>query len=66
MTDLITLTLPAVYLKNATSCALYIMHNMQVIDIVSFDVVDGQPVLRYRRPALDRIQETGAVHAQNP
>ena len=65
MTDLITLTLPAAWLKDATSCALYVFSGT-AFDVVQFDIVDGQPVLRYPRPALDRIQETGAVHAQNP
>ena len=47
MTPTVTLTLPAAWLRGATSCALYPMAGVQVLDIISFDLIDGQPVLRY-------------------
>ena len=64
MTPTVTLTLPAAWLQGATSCALYTLHNMQVIDIISFDIVDGQPVLRH--PYLTPFQEKGTADAQTP
>ena len=65
MTDLITLTLPAAWLKDATSCALYVFSGT-AFDVVQFDIVDGQPVLRPVPAALEHLRERGAVHAQNP
>lgn len=58
MTDLITLTLPAAWLNGATTCALYPMCGVQVLDIISFDIVDGQPVLRHPPAELAQVQET--------
>lgn len=66
MTDLITLTLPAAWLNGATSCALYLMAGVQVLDIISFDIVDGQPVLRHPPTELAPVQQQGTPHAQTP
>lgn len=63
MTDTLTLTLPAAWLRDATSCTLYPMAGVQVLDIISFDIVDGQPVLRHPPAELDTVQPQGAAHA---
>ena len=65
MTDLITFTVPAVYLNGATSCALYVFSGT-AFDVVQFDIVDGQPVLRPVPAALEHLRQKGAAHAQNP
>lgn len=66
MTPTVTLTLPAAWLKGATSCALYPMVGVQVLDIISFDLIDGQPVLRYPPAELAPSQPQGDPHAQTP
>lgn len=66
VTDLITLTLPAAWLNGATSCALYPMAGTRVLDIISFDIVNGQPVLRHPPADLTLVQQKGTAHAQTP
>ena len=58
MTPTVTLTLPAAWLKDATSCALYVFSGV-AFDIIQFDMVAGQPVLRYPPAALVPAEEKG-------
>lgn len=66
MTRTVTLTLPASWLANADSLALYPMQGVRVLDIISFDLVDGQPVPRVHAPELDPTHPEGDPHAATP
>ena len=64
MTDLVTLSLPAAWLNGATSCALYVFSGV-AFDIIQFDMVAGQPVLRYPPAAPETVPPPGDSHAHH-